>query len=257
MIVGADGISGERERGTLEVLLLTPASRRQLILGKLLASLTPWPAAFLISLPALIVVSQGDEVIGQAVLLGATIGTATRDRVRRFRVTGQHVGQREQDQHVHLPHRVVAALHADAASWGGTEGGLRVLRSADQPDAGHERIHGEGARQPSHVLGARRVPAFIGHRGGAGPVPPLRDRSSPPAPRRRQGTTAAGAVGIALGHGADGVPALRPRRRPRDGPRAAALPSRRVGSQGLARGDVPRSEDRRRGQLRHAPREQR
>ena len=76
MIVGADGISGERERGTLEVLLLTPASRRQLILGKLLASLTPWPAAFLISLPALIVVSQGDEVIGQAVLLGATIGTA-------------------------------------------------------------------------------------------------------------------------------------------------------------------------------------
>ena len=29
MIVGADGISGERERGTLEVLLLTPASRRQ------------------------------------------------------------------------------------------------------------------------------------------------------------------------------------------------------------------------------------
>ncbi|MDH4111630.1 MAG: ABC transporter permease [Actinomycetota bacterium] len=76
MIVGADGISGERERGTLEVLLLTPASRRQLILGKLLASLTPWPAAFLISLPALIVVSQGDEVIGQALFLGATIGTA-------------------------------------------------------------------------------------------------------------------------------------------------------------------------------------
>lgn len=75
MIVGADGISGERERGTLEVLLLTPASRRQLILGKLLASLTPWPAAFLISLPALIVVSQGDEVIGQAVFLGAIIGT--------------------------------------------------------------------------------------------------------------------------------------------------------------------------------------
>jgi ABC-2 type transport system permease protein len=76
MIVGADGISGERERGTLEVLLLTPASRRQLILGKLLASLTPWPAAFLISLPALYVVAQGDEVLAQAILLGAIIGTA-------------------------------------------------------------------------------------------------------------------------------------------------------------------------------------
>ena len=76
MIVGADGISGERERGTLEVLLLTPVSRRQLLLGKLLSSLTPWPAAFLISLPALFVVAQGDEVLGQAVLLGVIIGTA-------------------------------------------------------------------------------------------------------------------------------------------------------------------------------------
>jgi ABC-2 type transport system permease protein len=75
MIIGADGISGERERGTLEVLLLTPASRRQLVLGKLLAALTPWPAAFLISLPALFVVSQGDEVLGQALLLGAILGT--------------------------------------------------------------------------------------------------------------------------------------------------------------------------------------
>lgn len=75
MIVGADGISGERERGTLEVLLLTPASRRQLLFGKLLAALTPWPAAFLISLPALFVVSQGDEVFGQALLLGATLGS--------------------------------------------------------------------------------------------------------------------------------------------------------------------------------------
>jgi ABC-2 family transporter protein len=75
MIVGADGISGERERGTLEVLLLTPASRRQLILGKLLAALTPWPAAFLISVPALFVTSQGDEVFGQALVLGAIFGT--------------------------------------------------------------------------------------------------------------------------------------------------------------------------------------
>lgn len=75
MIVGADGISGERERGTLEVLLLTPASRRQLILGKLLAALTPWPAAFLISIPALWVVSQGDDVFSHAMVLGVIIGS--------------------------------------------------------------------------------------------------------------------------------------------------------------------------------------
>jgi ABC-2 type transport system permease protein len=75
MIIGADGISGERERGTLEVLLLTPASRRQLLLGKLLAALTPWPAAFLISVPTLVVVSQGNDVLGHALWLGAVLGT--------------------------------------------------------------------------------------------------------------------------------------------------------------------------------------
>jgi ABC-2 type transport system permease protein len=75
MIIGADSISGERERGTLEVLLLTPASRRQLVLGKLLAALTPWPAAYLISIPTLIVVAQGNDVLGQALWLGAILGT--------------------------------------------------------------------------------------------------------------------------------------------------------------------------------------
>src|SRR5512138_3119541 len=49
MIIGADSISGERERGTLEALLLTPASRRQIILGKFLAGLSPWPIALLIA----------------------------------------------------------------------------------------------------------------------------------------------------------------------------------------------------------------
>src|SRR5256885_15588599 len=32
LIIGADSFSGERERGTLEALLLTPASRQQIVL---------------------------------------------------------------------------------------------------------------------------------------------------------------------------------------------------------------------------------
>ena len=43
---GGDAISGERERGTLETLLLTPAPRRQIATGKLLAALSLWLAAF-------------------------------------------------------------------------------------------------------------------------------------------------------------------------------------------------------------------
>lgn len=74
-IVGADSISGERERATLEALLLTPTSRFQLVLGKLLAAITPWPAAMLITIPYLKALSQGDEVFGQAVLWGFIFGT--------------------------------------------------------------------------------------------------------------------------------------------------------------------------------------
>lgn len=75
VIIGADSISGERERSTLEGLLLTPTSRRQIVLGKFLAAITPWPAAFAVSLPYMWVLAQGDEVFGQAVLWGGLFGT--------------------------------------------------------------------------------------------------------------------------------------------------------------------------------------
>jgi ABC-2 type transport system permease protein len=75
LVIGADSISGERERSTLEALLLTPTSRIQIVLGKLLAAVSPWPVAFLITVPFLRVLSQGDEVFGQAVLFGAILGS--------------------------------------------------------------------------------------------------------------------------------------------------------------------------------------
>ncbi len=75
LIIGADGISGERERLTLESLLITPVSRRQLIVGKFLAAISPWPAALAITIPFLAVLSQGDEIFGPAVLWGTLMGT--------------------------------------------------------------------------------------------------------------------------------------------------------------------------------------
>ena len=73
LIIGSDSISGERDRATLEGLLLTPASRRQIILGKFLASLSAWPIALCISVPFMFLLSQGDAVLGPALLLGALI----------------------------------------------------------------------------------------------------------------------------------------------------------------------------------------
>jgi ABC-2 type transport system permease protein len=75
LVIGADMLSGERERSTLESLLLTPVSRRQIITGKFLAGISAWPVAFLIAIPYLYVLSQGDEVLVPAILWGALTGT--------------------------------------------------------------------------------------------------------------------------------------------------------------------------------------
>lgn len=75
LILGADSLSGERERSTMEGLLLTPASRRQIVAGKFLAAISPWPATLAISLPYWLLLSQGDEAFGQAALWGSTLGS--------------------------------------------------------------------------------------------------------------------------------------------------------------------------------------
>ncbi len=75
LIIGADTFSGERERNTLESLLLTPASRRQIVVGKFLAAITFWPAAFLIAIPTFKLLSQGDNIFGQGIFWGGLLGT--------------------------------------------------------------------------------------------------------------------------------------------------------------------------------------
>jgi ABC-2 type transport system permease protein len=51
VLQAADSISGERERGTLESLLLTPAPRRSLLIGKGVSAMSLWFAAFVVALP--------------------------------------------------------------------------------------------------------------------------------------------------------------------------------------------------------------
>jgi len=75
LIIGADAFSGERDRATLESLLLTPANRRQIIMGKFLAAFSIWPAAYVIAIPYLYVLAQGDEVLAPALFWGAVTGT--------------------------------------------------------------------------------------------------------------------------------------------------------------------------------------
>ena len=75
LVISADAISGERERGTWEGLLLAPISRRQIVMGKLVAALSMWAAAFVVSTPYVWVLGHGVSVLGSAFLLGLLIGT--------------------------------------------------------------------------------------------------------------------------------------------------------------------------------------
>lgn len=80
LVVSADAIAGERERGTLEALLVTPVSRRALVIGKLLASSTMWVASLLVALPFVVAMARGAGVVAAAVatlvLAGALVAAA-------------------------------------------------------------------------------------------------------------------------------------------------------------------------------------
>ena len=75
LVVSADGISGERERGTLETLLVTPVSRRSIIAGKLIGALSLWFSTFLVSIPYVWVLARGVGILGRALALGFFVGT--------------------------------------------------------------------------------------------------------------------------------------------------------------------------------------
>lgn len=75
LLAAADAVSGERERATLENLLLTPVSRLELTVGKLLAAFSLWLAAFVITIPYVWFLGRGVGIVGNAVAAGLVVGT--------------------------------------------------------------------------------------------------------------------------------------------------------------------------------------
>jgi ABC-2 type transport system permease protein len=75
LVIAAESFSGERERATLEPLLLAPAGRRQIVAGKYLAALSPWPVALLLSFPYVTILAQGDIALVPALLWATILGT--------------------------------------------------------------------------------------------------------------------------------------------------------------------------------------
>jgi ABC-2 type transport system permease protein len=75
LLAAADSVSGERERGTLEGLLLAPVSRLDVTVGKLLAALSLWFAAFAVAIPYVWFLGRDVGVVGDALAAGLLVGT--------------------------------------------------------------------------------------------------------------------------------------------------------------------------------------
>jgi ABC-2 type transport system permease protein len=75
LVLSADSFSGERDRGTLENLLLTPVPRHHMAFGKFVGALSIWAGVLVVSIPYLALPANGTGLLGHAVALGAVVGT--------------------------------------------------------------------------------------------------------------------------------------------------------------------------------------
>lgn len=74
VFAAADSISGERDRASLEQLLLTPIRGSVLVFGKLIAAWSWWLAVFVVSLPYLWVLGTGLGIRSRAVVASMVVG---------------------------------------------------------------------------------------------------------------------------------------------------------------------------------------
>jgi ABC-type transport system involved in multi-copper enzyme maturation permease subunit len=75
LVVGVDAVAGERERGSLVPLLLSPASRGAILAGKAGGGAIAWLVMYAVALPYLWAVGSTGQNLWQAMLLLALLGS--------------------------------------------------------------------------------------------------------------------------------------------------------------------------------------
>lgn len=75
IVHGSDAFAGEKERGTLIPLLLTPVTRAQIVMGKMGGQAAAWIAMYAVSLPYLWAVGSSGQNLAQAIAYLALFGT--------------------------------------------------------------------------------------------------------------------------------------------------------------------------------------
>lgn len=74
-VLGSDAIAGERERGSLIPLLLTPVSAADLVFGKMGGLVAGWAVMYVLSLPYLWAVGSTGQNLAEAIAYLALFGT--------------------------------------------------------------------------------------------------------------------------------------------------------------------------------------
>lgn len=75
LLIAGDAVSGERERETLETLLLTSAPSRSLAMGKAGAGLSLWLAAYVVTAVYVVFLGRGVGIAASALVAGFVVGT--------------------------------------------------------------------------------------------------------------------------------------------------------------------------------------
>ena len=75
LVAGLDAVAGERERGSLVALLLTPASRDAILSGKLGGIAVAWAVMYALALPYLWAVGSTGQNLREAAIVLAVLGS--------------------------------------------------------------------------------------------------------------------------------------------------------------------------------------
>lgn len=75
LVVGIDTVAGERERGSLVPLILTPASRDAILAGKLGGVAIAWAVMYVVALPYLWAVGSTGQNLAEGMLVLALLGS--------------------------------------------------------------------------------------------------------------------------------------------------------------------------------------
>jgi ABC-2 type transport system permease protein len=75
LVAGAESVTGERDHGTIESLMVAPFPRSAIVGGKAMAVMSLWAAAYLCAVPYVLYLSRGTRVTAAALIGGLVVGT--------------------------------------------------------------------------------------------------------------------------------------------------------------------------------------